>query len=93
MKRILLSLVLLFALVQPAFATEYWSGCDSPGRKVEVIVRYGGSQQDGADVFVRDAGSSSQTEGTATSVDWGGPARATVEIRASGGSITCKISR
>ena len=93
MKRIVLSLVLLIAMALPAFATEYWSGYDSSGRKVEVIVRYGDNLKDGADVFVRDSGSSTQVEGTVTSVNWEGARRATVDIRTSGGTITCEISR
>ncbi|MBQ2516110.1 MAG: hypothetical protein II543_02470 [Desulfovibrio sp.] len=93
MKRIALSLVLLIAMALPAFATEYWSGYDSSGRKVEVIVRYGDGLKDGADVFVRDSGSSTQVEGTVTSVNWEGARRATVDIRTSGGTITCEISR
>ncbi len=60
---------------------------------VEVIVRYGDNLKDGADVFVRDSGSSTQVEGTVTSISWEGARRATVDIRTSGDTVTCEISR
>lgn len=85
--------LLLLLTAGPALATEYWSGYDASGNRVEIIVRFDGRLQEGADVLVRDVARSSQAEGTVASVEYTGPSRATVEVRVNGRSRVCEVSR
>ena len=76
-----------------ALATEYWQGYDDRGESVEVIVRYGEGLHQGADVFLRDRGTSTQTEGTVTAVLENDGQSVRVEIVAGGIQRTCVLRR
>ncbi len=93
MRSLLASLLLIFVTAWPAFATEYWSGYDSSGNKVEIVVRYGGRLDNGADIFLRDVGKSTQAEGTVVSVEYNGANHARVEVYVNGQSRVCDVSR
>ncbi|MBQ9452249.1 MAG: hypothetical protein IJU65_03015 [Desulfovibrio sp.] len=93
MRSLLASLLLLFMTAWPAFATEYWSGYDSSGNKVEIIVRYSGKLQNGTDIFFRDVAKSTQAEGTVVSVEYSGTDHARVEVYVNGQSRVCDVSR
>ena len=86
-------LLLLLLTAGPALATEYWSGYDTAGNRVEIVVRHAERLHEGADVLIRDVARSTQAEGTAVAVEYSGPARAKVEVRVNGGSRICDVSR
>ncbi len=93
MRQALFSLLLVLAAALPAFATEYWSGYDSAGNKVEIVVRHEGNLQNGSDIFFRDVARSTQAEGTATSVSYEDANHARVEVYVNGHSRICEVSR
>ena len=93
MRSFLFSLLLLLAMAFPALATEYWSGWDSTGMRVEIVVRHEGRLQEGADVFFRDVARSTQAEGTVAAVMYEDASHARAEIRVNGQSRLCELSR
>ncbi len=93
MRSIMFSLLLLVMTAWPAFATEYWSGYDSSGNKVEIVVRYADKLDNGADILFRDMGKSTQMEGTAVSVEFSDANHARVEVYVNGQRHTCEVSR
>lgn len=86
-------LLLLLLTAGPALATEYWSGYDSAGNRVEIVVRHAERLHDGSDVFFRDVARSTQAEGTATSVSYQDANHARVEVYVNGQSRLCEVSR
>ena len=85
--------LLLLLTAGPALATEYWSGYDSSGNRVEILVRHEGKLQNGSDIFFRDVARSTQAEGTATSVSYEDANHARVEVYVNGQSRMCEVSR
>ncbi len=85
--------LLLFLTAGPALATEYWSGYDSSGNRVEILVRHEEHLHNGADIFFRDVARSTQAEGTATSVSYEDANHARVEVYVNGQSRMCEVSR
>ena len=93
MRHLFCALLLVLATALPALATEYWSGYDSAGNRVEIIVRHAESLRSGSDVFVRDVGRSTQAEGTVTDVSFEDSRHARVAVNVNGYSLTCEVSR
>ena len=96
LKGLRLCLLLSFLLPctpQSALATEYWQGYDDRGESVEVIVRYGEGLHEGADVFLRERGTSTQAEGSITAVLGSDGQSVRVEIQAGGMRRTCVLRR
>ncbi len=92
MRAVIFALFLLLT-AGPALATEYWSGYDSSGNRVEILVRHEGQLQSGSDIFFRDVARSTQVEGTATSVSYEDANHARVEVNVNGQSRMCEVSR
>ena len=93
MRSIIVALLLLLLTAGPTFATEYWSGYDSSGNRVEIVVRYGDKIYNGADIIFRDVGKSTQMEGSVVAVEFLDENHARVEVYVNGQRRTCEVSR